>query len=56
MEILYQILKNKLITAINFDCDSMNAESRVKLNPNAHEGGGGGYDSDSYNNWGDEEE
>ncbi len=33
---LFQILKEKLLIAINVDCDSMNAEEPINLDPNAN--------------------
>jgi len=31
-----EVLKDKILTAINFDCDSMNAEEPINLDPNPH--------------------
>ena len=31
-----EIAKSKILTAINLDCDSMNAEELINLDPNAH--------------------
>ena len=39
----FKILQDKLLTAINTDCDSMNAEELINLDPNA-----GGHDRGYY--------
>jgi other hect domain ubiquitin protein ligase E3 len=46
----------RVLTAINFVCDSMNAEQRVQLDPNARHHRGGGDSDIEIEGSGNEEE